>query len=170
MTRQDQVFKWFIYSLGLLPVWLLDAFVLGRYPIHGSKPLLLILAVTSVAVLEGASAGAGFGLGVGLLWVLGYADVNSGMIFFLVCAGALVGSAAQYVLTQNFIGCLVCSFCTLGVLEGLHIFIGLFTHTAPLSVLARSAAAELGLTLLWTPPVYLIFRQVFRKVGLDKLA
>ena len=58
MTRQDQIYKWFIYALGLLPIWILDAFLLGRYPLHGTKPLLLLLAVVAVSVLEGASAGA----------------------------------------------------------------------------------------------------------------
>jgi len=170
MTRQDQIYKWFIYSLGLLPVWLLDCFVLGRYPLWGSKPLLLLLAVVSVSVLEGAYAGAGFGLGVGLVWVLGYADVNSGMILLLVCVGAVVGSAAQYALTQGFLGCLVCSAGALAVLEGLHIFSGLFTRSASLPVLLGVAGKEFLWTLAWTPAVYLVFRQIFQKVGLDKLA
>ena len=170
MTRQDQIFKWFIYSLGLLPVWMLDAFILGRYPVFGTKPLLLILAVTAVSVLEGASAGARFGLGVGLVWVLGYADVNSGMILFLVCVGAVVGSVAQYALTQGFLGCLMCSAGALGVLEVVHIFLGLFTRTAPLSILLRVAGKEFLWSLVWTPAVYPVFRLIFQKVGLDKLA
>ena len=62
MTRQDQMYKWSIYALGLLPIWILDAYLLGRYPIMGVKPMLLMLAVVTVAVLEGALAGAGFGL------------------------------------------------------------------------------------------------------------
>lgn len=170
MTRQDQIYKWFIYSLGLLPVWLLDCFVLGRYPLWGTKPLLLMLAVVTVSVLEGATAGAGFGMGVGLLWVLGYADVNSGMILLLVCVGALTGSAAQYALTQGFVGCLMCSACALAALEGLHIFSGLFTRRAPLAVLLGVAGKEFIWTLVWTPVVYLVFRRIFQKVGLDKLA
>ena len=144
--------------------------LLGRYPVMGSKPLLLILAVTAVSVLEGAVAGSRFGLAVGLVWVLGYADVSSGMILFLVCVGAVVGSAAQYALTEGFLGCLMCSAGALGVLECLHIFIGLFTRTAPLPVLLRVAGGELLWTLAWTPVVYPVFRLIFRKVGLDRLA
>ena len=72
MTRRDQIVKWLTYALGLLPVWVLDAYILNRFPLRGVSPTLLPLAVVAVAVLEGAFAGAGFGLGVGLLWALGY--------------------------------------------------------------------------------------------------
>ena len=30
MTTRDQVHKWFFYALGLIPIWVLDAFVLNR--------------------------------------------------------------------------------------------------------------------------------------------
>lgn len=170
MTRQDQIYKWFIYALGLLPIWLLDAFLLGRYPIFGTKPQLLPLAVATVAVLEGSAAGAGFGLGVGLLWVVSCAGSSAGLILFLTLAGMCVGIAAQYALTQGFLGCLLCSAGTLAALEAVHILWGLFTQTAPLTVLLEVAGQELFCSLLWTPLVYLIFRAVFARVGLDTLA
>ena len=169
MTRQDQIYKWFIYSLGLLPIWILDAFVLGRYFHLGSKPLLLLLSVVTVAVLEGSRAGAGFGLAVGLVWALGYTG-NSGIILFLVLSGMLVGMVAQYALTQGFLGCLLSSAGVLVMLEGCHILWGLFSQLAPFHVLMQTAVTESVMTLLWTPPVYLIFRAVFRRVGLDRLA
>ena len=58
MTRRDQLFKWAVYALGLLPVWVLDAFVLSRYPLFGVTPILLPVAAAAVAVLEGAAGGA----------------------------------------------------------------------------------------------------------------
>jgi cell shape-determining protein MreD len=170
MTRQDQIIKWLVYALGLLPVWVLDAFVLGRYPLLGVRPNLLPLAVVAVAVLEGATAGAGFGLGVGLVWALGYPGASGGMVLFLVLAGALCGAAAQYALTQGFAGCLLCSAGTLAALEGLHLLWGLFIQEAAAAVLLEVAGKEFLWTLVWTPVVYLIFRFVFRKVGLDRLA
>lgn len=169
MTRQDQTYKWFIYSLGLLPIWILDAFLLGRYSAPGTKPLLLLLAVVVVAVLEGSTAGAGFGLGVGIVWALGYTG-NSAIILFLVLAGMMVGMIAQYALTQGFLGCLFCAAITMAFLEGFHLLWGLFSQMAPLSVLLQTATREFCTTLLWTPLVYLIFRAVFRRVGSDKLA
>lgn len=170
MTRQDQIVKWLVYTLGLLPVWILDAYILGRYPLFGVHPVLLPLAVVAVAVMEGATAGAGFGLGVGLLWALGYSSVSGGMVLFLVLAGMLAGSAAQYALTQGFAGCLICSAGVLAALEGLHLLWEIFTQTAPLPVLLEVAGKEFCWSLAWTPLVYLVFRLVFHKVGRDKLA
>ena len=53
--------KWGVYTLALLPVWFLEAYVLSRVPLWGVSPMLLPLAAVAVAVLEGASGGAGFG-------------------------------------------------------------------------------------------------------------
>lgn len=170
MTRQDQIYKWFVYSLGLLPLWLADAYLLGRWLPIGTRPLLLLLSVTAVAVMEGAVSGAGFGLGVGLLWVFGYPSVSGGMILFLACTGMWVGIAAQYALTQGFLGFLLCSAGSLAILEGLRTAWGVFTHRAAAEVLLQVAGTEFVCTLFWTPLVYLIFRAVFRRVGLDKLA
>ena len=41
MTRRDLIQKWLTYTLGLLPVWLLDAYILPRYPLYGMTPMLL---------------------------------------------------------------------------------------------------------------------------------
>lgn len=170
MTRQDQMFKWFIYSLYLLPVWVLDAFLLGRWPLLGVHPVLLPVAVAAVAVMEGGTAGAGFGLGTGLLWAMGYPSVGGGMVLFLTLAGLFAGVAAQYVLTQGFSGCLVCAAGVLAALEGLRLGWGLFTQAAPMAILLEVAGKEFLWTLVWTPLIYLLFRLAFRKVGLDRLA
>ena len=53
MTRQDLIHKWAVYALALLPVWLLDSCILPRFPLFGVTPMLLPLALTAVAVLEG---------------------------------------------------------------------------------------------------------------------
>ena len=90
MTRRDQIYKWCIYALGLFPIWVLDAFVLSRYPLLGITPTLLPLAVSAVAVLEGALPGSGFGLAVGLLWTLAYPGSSSLLVFGMALAGFLV--------------------------------------------------------------------------------
>jgi len=51
VTTRDQVHKWFFYALGLVPIWVLDAFVLNRIAPFGVIPMLLPLAVAAVAVL-----------------------------------------------------------------------------------------------------------------------
>ena len=109
MTRRDFIRKWLVYALGLLPVWLLDAYILPRYPLYGASPMLLPLAVAAVAVLEGAYSGTGFGLAVGLLWELAYPGGFGGLVFFLALAGMVMGAVSQYALSQSFPGCLICA-------------------------------------------------------------
>ena len=170
MTRRDFIHKWLVYALGLLPVWLLDAYILPRYPLYGASPMLLPLAVAAVAVLEGAYSGTGFGLGVGLLWELAYPGGFGGLVFFLALAGMAMGAVSQYALSQSFIGCLICAAVTVGLLELLRVARGLLTNAAPLSALLEAAAPEFLWSVAWTPLVWLLFRAVYRKVGGNKLA
>ena len=170
MTRRDFIRKWLVYALGLLPVWLLDAYILPRYPLYGASPMLLPLAVAAVAVLEGAYSGTGFGLGVGLLWELAYPGGFGGLVFFLALAGMAMGAVSQYALSQSFIGCLICAAGTVGLLELLRVARGLLTNAAPLSALMEAAAPEFLWSVAWTPLVWLLFRAVYRKVGGTKLA
>ena len=170
MTTRDQIHKWLFYALGLFPIWVLDAFILNRIAPFGIIPMLLPLAVVAVAVLEGAYAGAGFGLAVGLLWELSYAGGFGGLVFGMTLAGLAVGTAAQYVLSQNFFSCLLCSAGVLAVLDGLRLFRALFIRLDTLDALLQVAIPEVLLSLCWTPVVYLIFRTIFRRVGGTRLA
>lgn len=170
MTRRDFIHKWLVYALGLLPVWLLDAYILPRYPLYGASPMLLPLAAAAVSVLEGAYSGTGFGLGVGLLWEAAYPGGFGGLVFFLALAGMAMGAVSQYALSQTFVGCLICAAGTVGLLELLRIARGLLTNAAPLSALLEAAAPEFLWSLAWTPLVWLLFRAVYRKVGGTRLA
>lgn len=170
MTRRDFIHKWLVYALGLLPVWLLDAYILPRYPLYGASPMLLPLAAAAVSVLEGAYSGTGFGLGVGLLWEAAYPGGFGGLVFFLALAGMAMGAVSQYALSQTFVGCLICAAGTVGLLELLRIARGLLTNAAPLSALLEAATPEFLWSLAWTPLVWLLFRAVYRKVGGTKLA
>ena len=170
MTTRDQVHKWFFYALGLFLVWVLDAYVLNRITFFGIIPMLLPLAVVSVAVLEGAYAGAGFGLAVGLLWELAYPEGFGGLVFGMTLAGMVVGAASQYVLSQNFFSCLLCSAVVLGALDSLQVLWALFIQLDTLDVLLQVAVPEVLLSLCWTPLVYLLFRLIFNRVGGNRLA
>lgn len=166
MTRRDLIYKWFVYALGLLPVWVLDAYILPRYPLFGAVvPMLLPLATAAVAVLEGTGAGAGFGMGVGLLWELAYAGGFGGQVFYLALAGMVMGAVSQYALSQSFLGCLICSAGVLGVLDCLRVARMLFINAAGLSDLLQVAVPEFLWSLAWTPLVWLIFRAVYDRVG-----
>ena len=170
MTRRDLIHKWFAYALGLVPVWLLDAYILPRYPLYGSAPMLLPLAAAAVAVLEGAYAGTGFGLAVGLLWELAYPGGFGGLVFFLALAGMVMGAVSQYALNQSFPGCLICSAGVLGLLDLLRVARGMLTNQASLPQLLRVAVPEFLWSLAWTPLVWLLFRIIYRRVGGTRLA
>ena len=170
MTRRDFFHKWFVYALGLLPIWVLDAYILPRYPLMGVSPVLLPLAAAAVAVLEGAYAGTGFGLAVGLLWELAYPGGFGGQVFFLALAGMAMGAVSQYALSQSFLGCLLCSAGVLGLLDLLRVAQRLFINAASLSDLLQVAAPEFLWSLAWTPPVWLLFRAIYHKVGGNRLA
>ncbi len=170
MTRQDLIQKWLIYALGLVPVWLLDAYIFPRFPLFGVSPMLLPAAAAAVAVLEGAQAGTGFGLAVGLLWELAYPGGFGGLVLFMALAGMLIGTVSQLVLSQSAIGCLVCSGAVFLALDGLRIFRGLINNTANVSSMLEVAVPEVLLSLVWTLPIWLLFRFIFNRVGGDKLA
>lgn len=170
MTRRDLFHKWAVYALGLLPVWLLDAYILPRYPLLGCAPMLLPLAVAAVAVLEGARAGTGFGMAVGLLWALAYPGSSSALVFGMALAGMAMGALSQYALSQSFPGHLVCSAGVLASLDFCRVAQGMFTRSAPLSVLLHVAVPEFLWSLAWTPLVWLLFRAVYGRVGGTKLA
>lgn len=170
MTRRDLIHKWLVYALGLLPLWLLDDYILPRYPLFGVTPMLLPVAVAAVAVLEGAYAGAGFGMAVGLLWELAYPGGFGGLVFGMALAGMVTGAVSQYALSQSFLSCLLCSAGVLGVLDSLRILRILFLQVETLDVLLQIAVPEVVLSLCWTPVVYWIFRRIYRRVGGAKLA
>lgn len=171
MTRRDIIYKWFVYcALGLLPLWVLDAHILPRFPLFGVTPMLLPLAAAAVAVLEGGFAGAGFGLAVGLLWEMGYPGGLGLLVIGLSLAGLVIGVLAQYALSQSLPGFLLCSAGLLALLDGLRVVRGLITHAAPLSALLGVAIPECLLSMVWAPVVYLIFSRVYQRVGGTKLA
>ncbi len=170
MTRRDLIHKWSVYTLGLLLVWLLDAYILPRYPLWGVSPTLLPPAVAAVAVLEGTFAGTGFGLAVGLLWELAYPGGFGGLVIFMALAGMATGGLSQYALSQSLPGCLLCSAGVLILLDGLRVAGRLIANTASLSALLSVAVPECLISLAWTPLVYLLFRTIFRQVGGTRLA
>ena len=170
MSRSDLIHKWLVYALALIPVWLLDAYILPRFPLFGFTPMLLPAAVSAVAVLEGAVAGTGFGMAVGLLWELAYPGGFGGLVFAMALAGMLIGVLAQFALSQSLPGCLFCSGLTAAALDGLRILRALFTNSASWEALLSVAIPEVLLSVAWTLPVWFLFQAVFRRVGGDKLA
>lgn len=170
MTRRHLIHKWFAYGLGLLPLWMLDCYILTRYPVEGVTPILLPLVVTAVATLEGRFYGGAFGLWVGFLWATTYPISQVWMIFFLTLFGFLAGAWVESGLQKGFIGYLICGIATLTGVEVIQIAGSLLHGRGDLVLLTALAGKEMMLSICYTPVVYLVFQLVFKKVGGNRLA
>ncbi len=170
MTRQLLMKKWLIYGFGLFPVWFLDCFILGRYPIEGATPMLLPLAVAAAATLEGRFAGGCFGMWVGFVWETTYPGGWGGYIFVLTLFGFLAGAAVEKVLQKGFLGFFISSFALLAGIEGLMILAWLASGEGNHIELVALAGKQVALSMAYTPLVYVIFRKIFSKVGGTRLA
>ena len=164
MTTKDFTVKWLAYTLALLPIWFLEAYLLSRYPLWGVKPMLLPLCAVAVATLEGSTAGTGFALAVGLLFDAMAPGIPGIMIFVMALLGMGAGLLTQYVLRQDLVGCFLCSVLALVIMDALRIAVRLLVGAAPLSAMLELAGKEILWSLCFVPLVYLVFRWVFRRV------
>lgn len=170
MTTQHLIHKWFIYTLGLLPIWMLDCYILCRYPVLGVTPILLPLVVSAVATMEGQISGGAFGMWVGFLWTTTYPVAPGGMIFFLTLFGFLAGKWVQFGLQKGFLGYIICTLAILVAVEFLWIWGFLWRGYGTSMELVSMAGRQVILTLMYTPLVYVLFGKIFRKVGGNRLA
>lgn len=164
MTRRDFIYKWALYGLALLPVWWLDVYVLNRVPLLGVSPMLLPLAAVAVAVQEGAVGGAGFGLAVGLLCSAAYAGSSGGIVLGVCLVGWCSGAATQYVLNQNFGGCLLCSLCALAALDAARILTRLVHGLGGLPAMLRLSGLEILWSMAFVFLLYPWFRWAHRRI------
>lgn len=164
MTRRDFIIKWLIYALAMLPVLVLALYVFPRVPIFGTVPALLPVAAVTVAVLEGPVGGAGFGLFVGILSDALIPGIPGTMTFALTLLGGFSGTAARYGVHQNLIGCLLCSFASLSLINTIRVLFLFLRGTAPLGPLVLTAVAEIFWSLIILPLIYGIFLWVYHRV------
>lgn len=170
MTRDAFLLKWFWYAMAVIPIWLIEDLFFSRFSIFGVTPILLPLAVATVAVLEGSSGGAGFGLAVGLWWSAALPGTQAIAILGSTLIGLICGLISQYRLKQSYVGCLFCSFLSLLVIALWRIVHYMSGGNVSLAPLLRIALPELAVSLLFTLPIYLLFRLVYQRVGGTKLA
>lgn len=132
--------------------------------------MLLPLAVTAVATMEGQIGGGAFGMWVGFLWETTYPVAPGGMIFFLTLFGFLAGKWVQFGLQKGFFGFFICAVAMLVAVEFLWIWGWVWRGFGTSVELVSLAGKQVILTLLYTPWIYLLFRKIFGKVGGNKLA
>lgn len=164
MTRQDFIKKWIMYALALALTAGLQELLFSRLRPLGVVPVLLPLALTALAALEGAAAGAGFGIAVGVLSMF-LDGAGAGIILLACLAGLISGLLARYVLSRSFFGCLVCSLGALILRMAWLVLTHWLQGAAPLSILLRVGGLELAWTMLLCPLVYAMFRFIYPRWG-----
>lgn len=169
MTTENQTYKWLLYALGVLPVWLAESLVLSRMPLLGVIPVLLPLTAVAVALLEGALPGALFGLCVGVLADAVYPGAPGGMTLGVCLMGWLTGAVSQYGVRQNCVGYLLCCCADYAALELFRVAWGTLTALGRVQDLVLVALKEGLWSLCFALPVYGLFRLIYRRVGGETL-
>lgn len=164
MTRRDFLLKWLLYGVALLPILVLELYVLPWFPIFGTIPMLLPVAAVTVAVLEGPAAGAGFGLFVGVLSDALIPGLPGAMSLGLSLLGGAAGAAARYGVRQNLLGCLLCSAGALAAIDLVRMAAWLLRGKASLPALLGVVLPEIFWSLVFFPLIYAIFLWVWHRV------
>lgn len=164
MTRSDFMIKWGVYALALVPVWILEVYVLNRFPVFGVIPMLMPLAAIAAAVLEGPTAGGGYGLFVGVLYDAVHHGSKGAMTLGLCLLGICAGALARYALRQNLLGCLLCSLGALAVIDAGRMAVHLLQRDAAVEALLQVAVPEVLWSLVFVFPVYALFLWVYKRV------
>lgn len=164
MRRSDFV-KWLIYALGVVVVWMAETLFLNRLPLFGVIPVLLPLAAVAVGLLESTLAGAVFGLCLGVFADAVYPGLPGGMTLGLCVIGWLTGAMSQYRVQKNLLGYLICAVSALTGVEVFRAGSALLSHLGPPSAVLSLAGRELGCSLIYAIPVYLLFKLIHRTVN-----
>lgn len=162
--RRSDVIKWLVYALGGWTVWAAETLFLNRLPIFGVIPVLLPLAAVAVGLWEGDTAGAVYGLCLGVFADAIYPGIPGGMTLGLCLIGWLVGAMSRYRVRQNLLGYLICAVSSMTALEVFRVLSALLSRLGYWGDILSLAGRELACSLLYTLPVYLLFKLLHRAV------
>lgn len=163
--RRSDVVKWLIYALGVAAVWMAETLFLNRLPLFGVIPVLLPLAAVAVGLLEGAFPGAVFGLCLGMFADAIYPGLPGGMTLGLCVMGWLAGAMSQYRVRPNLPGYLICAVSAMTALELFRALSAFLSHRGAVRDILWLAARELGCSLVYAIPVYLLFKLFNRLIS-----
>ena len=163
--RRGSVFLWIAYAIVFLICYFFAAGIFGRFPLLGSVPNFIPVAIAMVAVLEGSFAGSIFGLCLGLFGFLAQGDTGPGFLFVGAVLGMLAGLLQRDRRRNTFGPCFVASAGCLLLTELVRVVAGLITGAGSLGALARIGALEGLYSLVLALPAYFLFRFVYRRLG-----
>lgn len=163
--RRGNIFLWIAYAIVFLICYFFAAGIFGRFPLLGSVPNFIPVAIAMVAVLEGSFAGSIFGLCLGLFGFLAQGDTGPGFLFVGAVLGMLAGLLQRDRRRNTFGPCFVASAGCLLLTELVRVVAGLITGAGSLGALARIGALEGLYSLVLALPAYFLFRFVYRRLG-----
>ena len=155
-TQRKTLLKWFLYSLVLLVIALLQDVILSRIRFMGATTDLVPCAIILICVIEGTESGSVFALIASLLYLFsGTAPGNYAMVLLIVLAILLCVFRQAY-LQQSFSAALLCTGTALLLYELAVFVIGLFLElTTPARLIGFLITA--GFSTLAVPVLYPIF-------------
>ena len=153
--RYKNALMWALYAALVLFVLVVQTVSFGRPRFFGVKLCFVPVLVACVSMHVGSEAGGVFGMACGLLWAL--------HIVLLTLCGAVVGYLCDRYLVRNLVSALLMSLlCLIFCQLVLFFFKCIVTSIGMQGMLP--VLAQVGLSLLLCPPVYLAAWAI-RKAG-----
>lgn len=164
-TQRKTLLKWFLYSLALLVLSVLQDVVLCKMDIFGATTELVPCGIFLICLLEGKETGCLFALIAGSVYVFSGTAAGNYCIVFITAFGAFFSFLRQSFLQKGFSAALLCTF-TANLVYELAVFgLGLFfsqTFPARIGVFMLTAV----LSTLIVPVLYPLFCAI-GKIGGD---
>ena len=164
--QRSNVFLWLGYTVALLLLLFVSGGIFARFPLLGSVPDCLPVAIAFVAVLEGRFFGSVYGMGAGLLVTLTHAGHGSGMILLGALIGMFAGGWYERKLRRFFGPCMMSAALALlaaALIRGVAALC-FSTGATPLAVL-RIGGLEAIYSLLLAVPAYPMFLFVHKHLS-----
>lgn len=161
--RYKNALMWGLYAALVLLVLVLQTVSFGRPRFFGVKLCFVPVLVACVSMHVGSEAGCVFGMVCGLVWTLSGADGGAMHIVLLALCGAVAGYLCDRYLVRNLVSALLMSLmCLLFCQLVLFLFKCMVSSIGIPGLLP--VLAQVGLSLLLCPPVYLAAWAI-RKAG-----
>ena len=160
------ILLWTAYAAAFLIAYFFAAGIFARFPLFGSVPNLVPVAIAFVAVLEGSFGGSVYGLCLGLFACLAQGGRGASLIFLGAVTGMLAGFWQERRLRRTLGPCLTSAFLALVGVNAVQILLRLlFGQGGSLPTLLRIAGLETAYSMLLALPLYPLFRFVHRRFG-----
>lgn len=159
--------KMALYVVVLILAELLQTAVFGELN-TGLSPAVMPVAVSCIALFEGAERGGVFGLVGGCLWAWATALTMYGayVILILTVIGAAAGLITERFLLRGIQTALCITIAALFLTDGLRALMGLFLGTIPGAAIVSLCLPQNLIALLFCPLFYAIVSQISRIGGL----